>query len=226
MQTFGDHWLVIGLMMIAAFAMGMTLLTLNLIVAPSRPNPTKRAPYESGVPQLDVSRKRVNVRFYQIAMLFILFDIEAAFLYPWAVIYRDATVTPTGLAWFLFLEMLIFIVLLAVGATAALAAITETRSSRTHGVAGNSKKTLKAAGKAAAAAVGRRIQNEFEEITAASKRSDEDRETKAGAGASAWRGRMRVRPQANNRADQPVRYARFPRTSIRPVRASQRPRRL
>jgi len=61
--------------------------------------------------------------------------------------------------------------LLAVGATAALAAITESRSSRTHGVAGNSKKTLKAAGKAAAAAVGRRIQNEFEEITAASKRS-------------------------------------------------------
>jgi len=61
--------------------------------------------------------------------------------------------------------------LLAVGATAALAAITETRSSRTQGAVGNSKKTLKAAGKAAAAAVGRRIQSEFEEITAASKRA-------------------------------------------------------
>ena len=73
--------------------------------------------------------------------------------------------------------------LLAVGATAALAAITETRSSRTQGAVGNSKKTLKAAGKAAAAAVGRRIQNEFEEITAASKRSEEERKTKAGAGA-------------------------------------------
>jgi len=73
--------------------------------------------------------------------------------------------------------------LLAVGATAALAAITETRSSRTQGAVGNSKKTLKAAGKAAAAAVGRRIQNEFEEITAASKRSDEERKTRAAAGA-------------------------------------------
>ena len=73
--------------------------------------------------------------------------------------------------------------LLAVGATAALAAITETRSSRTQGAVGNSKKTLKAAGKAAAAAVGRRIQNEFEEITAASKRSDEERKAKAGGGA-------------------------------------------
>jgi hypothetical protein len=73
--------------------------------------------------------------------------------------------------------------LLAVGATAALAAITETRSSRAQGAVGNSKKTLKAAGKAAAAAVGRRIQNEFEEITAASKRGDEERKARAGAGA-------------------------------------------
>ena len=70
--------------------------------------------------------------------------------------------------------------LLAVGATAALAASTETRSSRTQGVAGNSKKTLKAAGKAAAAAVGRRIQNEFEEISAVSKRNAEARKARAG----------------------------------------------
>jgi NADH-quinone oxidoreductase subunit A len=73
------------------------------------------APYESGVPQLDVSRKRMNVRFYQIAMLFILFDIEAAFLYPWAVIYRDAIHGVDGVAWFIFIEMLVFILLLGVG---------------------------------------------------------------------------------------------------------------
>jgi NADH-quinone oxidoreductase subunit A len=48
-------------------------------------------------------------------MLFILFDIEAAFLYPWAVIYRDATNTPDGTSWFVFGEMLLFILLLAVG---------------------------------------------------------------------------------------------------------------
>lgn len=71
--------------------------------------------------------------------------------------------------------------LLAVGATAALAAITETRSSRAQGAAGNSKKTLKAAGKAAAAAVGRRIQNEFEEISAVSKRNAEARKARAGS---------------------------------------------
>ena len=71
--------------------------------------------------------------------------------------------------------------LLAVGATAALAAITEERSGRTQGAAGNSKKVLKAAGKAAAAAVGRRIATEFDEIKAASKRAGEGRKTKAGA---------------------------------------------
>ena len=55
---------------------------------PSEPA-QKSADKPPGVPPLDANRKRVNVRFYQIAMLFILFDIEAAFLYPWAVIYRD-----------------------------------------------------------------------------------------------------------------------------------------
>ena len=69
-------------------------LGLNWIVGRHQRNPSKLAPYESGVPLLDENRKRVNVRFYQIAMLFILFDIEAAFLYPWAVIYRDATRAP------------------------------------------------------------------------------------------------------------------------------------
>ena len=71
--------------------------------------------------------------------------------------------------------------LLAVGATAALAAITETRSNRVQGAVGGNKKTLKAAGKAAAAAVGRRLANEFDEIRAASKKSGEKRQAKADA---------------------------------------------
>ena len=73
--------------------------------------------------------------------------------------------------------------LLAVGATAALAAITEQRSSRAQGAMGNSKKALKAAGKAAATAVGRRLANEFDEIRSASKKAGESPKTKAGAGA-------------------------------------------
>lgn len=103
------------IMLVLAAIIGLTLLGLAWFVGRHQRNPSKLAPYESGVPQLDVSRKRMNVRFYQIAMLFILFDIEAAFLYPWAVIYRDATVTPQGTKWFVFGEMTVFILLLAAG---------------------------------------------------------------------------------------------------------------
>ena len=73
--------------------------------------------------------------------------------------------------------------LLAVGATAALATITEHRSSRAQGAMGNSKKALKAAGKAAAAAMGRRLQTEFEQIRSASKRTRESSDARADAAA-------------------------------------------
>ena len=101
------------LMLLVAVAMAAGFLGLNWIVGRHQRNPSKLSPYESGVPMLDTNRKRVNVRFYQIAMLFILFDIEAAFLYPWAVIYRDASRGGAGM--FLFGEMLVFIALLGVG---------------------------------------------------------------------------------------------------------------
>lgn len=110
-----NSYLPILLMLIAAGALGAVFLTANWFIGRHQRNPSKLAPYESGVPLLDTSRKRINVRFYQIAMLFILFDIEAAFLYPWAVIYRDATRTPNGVSWFVFGEMLLFIALLGVG---------------------------------------------------------------------------------------------------------------
>lgn len=110
-----NSYIPILIMLMVAAALGAVFLGLNWIVGRHQRNPSKLAPYESGVPLLDESRKRVNVRFYQIAMLFILFDIEAAFLYPWAVIYRDATVTSSGLQWFVFGEMLLFILLLGVG---------------------------------------------------------------------------------------------------------------
>ena len=101
------------ILLFAATALGVVFLGLNWIIGRHQRTPGKLSPYESGVPLLDVNRKRVNVRFYQIAMLFILFDIEAAFLYPWAVIYRSATRGNAGM--FLFGEMLVFIVLLGVG---------------------------------------------------------------------------------------------------------------
>jgi len=110
-----SQYIPILIMIVIAIGLGVVLLGLAWFVGRHQRNPAKLAPYESGVPLLDVNRKRINVRFYQIAMLFILFDIEAAFLYPWAVIYRDATLTPRGISWFVFGEMIVFIGLLGVG---------------------------------------------------------------------------------------------------------------
>jgi NADH-quinone oxidoreductase subunit A len=107
-QVFGDNWIVVGLMMAAAFTMGMTLLTLNLIVAPAKPNPAKQAPYESGVPDVSPVKPRYTPRFYVVAMLFVIFDIEAIFIFPWAVNFDI-------LGRYGFLEMVSFIGLLFAG---------------------------------------------------------------------------------------------------------------
>ena len=108
-------YIPILIMLLIAATIAAVFLGLNWVIGRHQRNPSKLAPYESGVPLLDESRKRVNVRFYQIAMLFILFDIEAAFLYPWAVIFRDAARSSEAAGWFLFIEMVLFIALLGVG---------------------------------------------------------------------------------------------------------------
>ncbi len=109
MEVTGGNWAVIGLMCLAAFAMGsLLLLLLNQIAAPSKPSVAKSQPYESGVPDVAPVKNRYTPRFYVVAMLFVIFDIEAIFIFPWAVIFDD-------LGLFGFVEMLVFIALLFAG---------------------------------------------------------------------------------------------------------------
>ncbi len=68
----------------------------------------KLSTYESGVPLLDSSHKRISIQFFVIAMVFILFDVEIAFIFPWALVFRSA-------GWPLFVEMFAFLAVLAVG---------------------------------------------------------------------------------------------------------------
>ena len=110
-----ESFVPVLILILFGIALGAGMLIVNWFVGTHRRNPSKLAPYEGGVPLLDANRKRINVRFYQIAMLFIIFDIEAAFIYPWAVIYRDATVTSSGIAMFALVEMFVFVTLLALG---------------------------------------------------------------------------------------------------------------
>ena len=107
-QIFGENWIVVGFMTLAAFAMAMALLFVAWVVAPSKPNPTKEAPYESGVPDVTPVKARYSPRFYVVAMLFVVFDIEAVFIFPWAVIFDDLGV-------YGFVEMVSFIALLFAG---------------------------------------------------------------------------------------------------------------
>ena len=81
---------------------------LGMLVAPSRPSPEKDAPYECGMPPVGDARDRHPVKFYLVAMIFLLFDIEIAFLYPWAMALRD-------LGWPGFVQILTFFLILTVG---------------------------------------------------------------------------------------------------------------
>lgn len=93
-----------------ALVIGLTALLLGAhsLLGRRRPSPAKLMPYESGVWPIGSSRERVPIRYYLVAMLFILFDIEAVFLYPWAVAFRDLGLV--GL-----IEVLVFVGILLIG---------------------------------------------------------------------------------------------------------------
>lgn len=102
-------YLPILLLVIVAIAFGLIVLFLSALVGIKKKGPAvKLAPYECGCDPVGTARERFSIKFYVIAMLFILFDIEAVFLYPWAIIYKK-------LGMFGLVEMGLFIVILFVG---------------------------------------------------------------------------------------------------------------
>ena len=113
--------LLMGFVILNAVLMiGVTSLFLR-----SRPTPEKQTPYESGIPPLGDARERFSVKFYLVAMLFIVFDIETVFMIPWGVYYRQLSCAapllasgacaPAQVSFFGLGEMLVFIAILAVG---------------------------------------------------------------------------------------------------------------
>src|SRR5438067_10037477 len=94
--------------MIVAFLIAAAIVLLSGWLGKHRPNRVKLQPYECGIAPTGDARQRFSVKFYLVAMLFILFDIEAIFLYPWAVVFKQ-------LKMFGFLEMLIFVILILAG---------------------------------------------------------------------------------------------------------------
>ena len=103
------------LMFVVAAGFAVTLMVLSALVGQRNATRTKLMPYECGKDPVGSARERFSVKFYLIAMIFILFDIEVIFLIPWAVIFKTLASPQYGLRNLVYFEMLLFIVLLAVG---------------------------------------------------------------------------------------------------------------
>jgi len=91
-----------------SFAIGLALLAAPFVVAYQNPDPEKLSAYECGFNAFDDARMKFDVRFYLVAILFIIFDLEVAFLFPWAVALKD-------IGWFGFMSMMVFLGVLTVG---------------------------------------------------------------------------------------------------------------
>ena len=99
------------ILIVFVVANAIIMLGLSHLLSSYRRTPVKIAPYESGMPVLGDARERFSVKFYLVAMLFIVFDIETVFMVPWAVAFRQLG----SMAGVLIIEMFVFILILAVG---------------------------------------------------------------------------------------------------------------
>ncbi len=103
-----EHFLPVVVFLLIGAAVGIGMLFVSQLLRPRKPYPEKLLTYESGITPFMEAHQKFSIRYYIIAMLFLIFDIESVFLYPWAVAYDHI-----GL--YGFVEMLIFIVILLVG---------------------------------------------------------------------------------------------------------------
>jgi NADH-quinone oxidoreductase subunit A len=106
--TYGTLYLYVGLFMLLITGFVASVLVLARLISPSRRSATKAQNYETGETTVTDPWRPFPVRYYVFALLFLIFDVEAAFLYPWAVIYRE-------LGLYGFIEMVIFVLILGVG---------------------------------------------------------------------------------------------------------------
>src|ERR1700676_5200230 len=103
-----QSWFSILIMIALGAGFAAVSVLLSNVLGPRRPSPEKSAPYECGMPAIGNARERQSVKFYLVAMIFLLFDIEVAFLYPWAMALRQ-------LGWNGFVQVVLFLLLLLAG---------------------------------------------------------------------------------------------------------------
>jgi len=109
-----SNYAPILLILVIAIGMAAVLLVLSRVAGRNRPTKEKLAPYECGVAPVGTARERQSVKFYLVAMVFLLFDIETVFLVPWAVVFPGLLNDPS-LKRLFYIEMMLFILVLFVG---------------------------------------------------------------------------------------------------------------
>lgn len=103
-----ENYLPILIFIAIGLGVGVVAITMGFMVAPHKPDPEKLSPYECGFEAFEDSRMRFDVRYYLVAILFIIFDLEIAFLFPWAVVLGQIGV-------FGYLAMVVFLGILVIG---------------------------------------------------------------------------------------------------------------
>jgi NADH-quinone oxidoreductase subunit A len=103
-----NNYIPILIFIAVALGLGVVIIALGRLLGPHRPNPEKNSPYECGFEAFEDSRMKFDVRYYLVAILFIIFDLEIAFLFPWAVALDEVGM-------FGFLAMMLFLTILVVG---------------------------------------------------------------------------------------------------------------
>ncbi|MSP90568.1 MAG: NADH-quinone oxidoreductase subunit A [Myxococcales bacterium] len=107
-------YLQILIVIVAVTVMGIGILVVNRLLGPRRTNAVKSAAFECGSDPIGSARQRFSVKFYLIAIFFIVFDIESVFMYPWAALFRELVVEP-GVGWVTVGEMFVFVGILGAG---------------------------------------------------------------------------------------------------------------
>jgi len=109
-----ENYLPVFVFILLGLAFGVVPILLGWFLAPQRPDAEKLSPYECGFEAFEDARIKFDVRYYLIAIIFILFDLEIAFLFPWAAIFKEI-VSNEAIKMFGFVEMLVFLGILLVG---------------------------------------------------------------------------------------------------------------
>jgi NADH-quinone oxidoreductase subunit A len=107
-----EQYIPVFIVLIAAIIFGAAVVYSSKLFGPNRPNKIKMMPYESGKNPVGTANERISIKYYLVAMLFIIFDIEVIFVYPWSVQFKSLF---AHLGIFAFIPMLIFLIVLELG---------------------------------------------------------------------------------------------------------------